>query len=107
MKKMQLNLKVNHPKKYVQAVSGLFINARSPSGLTSREIDMIALLIEHSTSGLITHDTRKIVMEKMGTKRQRFYNMMATLKGKGIVSNGELHRLFTASVIKLNYASDS
>jgi hypothetical protein len=104
---MQLNLKVNHPKKYVRAVSGLFINAKAPSGLTSREIDMISLLVEHSKSGVITQKTREVAMEKMEMKRQSFYNMMATLKGKGVLEDGELNRLFTASAIKINYATDS
>lgn len=103
----QLNLKVDHPKKYVRAISGIFINAKSPSGLTPREINTISLLMEHSEDGVITQLTRASVMEAMEIKAQSFYNIMAILKSKGIVEGRELNRLFTASSLKIKYAPDS
>lgn len=107
MKIMSLRLEVGKAKSYVRAVSGLFINARTPSGLTSKEIEIIALLMEHSKSGIITQNTRKKVMEVMGMKRQSLYNMMTILKSKNVMNDGELNRLFTVGEVNVKYATDS
>ena len=82
---MGLKLKVNSSLDYVRAVSGLFINGKSPSGITSNEIILIAKLIEHSNSGLITFSVRKKVMTDLDIKNQNFYNAMVILRKKGII----------------------
>jgi len=104
---MGLKLTLKNPVSYIRAVSGLFITKESPSGLTSKDIRIIAKLMEYSTSGVITFSARKRTMDDLGLKNQNFYNAMTTLKNKGVVVNEELHRIFTSKNLTINYASDS
>jgi hypothetical protein len=68
---------------------------------------MVSLLIRYSKSGIITQKTRENVMSELKMDRQSFYNKMTTLKGKGVLADGELNRLFTASKVKIDYAPNS
>ena len=104
---MGLKLTVQSPVAYVRAVSGLFITKNNPSGLTSKEIRIIAKLMQHSSSGVVTFATRKRVMDELEIKQQHFYNSMTTLKSKGVLVNEELHRIFTSDSLTINHALDS
>ena len=100
---LRLNLK--RPKEYVRAVSGLFYSKYG--GLTDKEIDILARLLDKCPNGVITQRARDEVIEEMGMKTQNFYNTMSTLKRKRAISGDELHMLFTVGQIKLNYANSS
>jgi len=104
---MALKLTLKSSAGYVRAVSGLFITKNHPSGLTPREIDIIAKLIEHSSSGVVTFAARKKTMEQLDLKPQNFYNAMVILKEKGVMIEQELHRTFTTNAITIKYASNS
>ena len=104
---MGLKLTLKSPVSYVRAVSGLFITKEHPSGLTSKDIKIIAKLIEHSKSGIVTFAARKKTMEELGLKQQNFYNAMTILKGKGVLVDEELHRIFTSDMLTVNYAPNS
>ena len=45
---MGLKLKVNSKKNLVRALSGFFINGKYPHGLTTKEIEILSLLLEKS-----------------------------------------------------------
>jgi hypothetical protein len=104
---MGLKLKVTTSEGYVRAVSGLFITKGNPSGLTKREVEMVAKLMKHSVKGVITSKTRDKVTDEMGWKKQNFYNMVVILKAKGVLIDEELNRIFTAGAINLEYAAKS
>ena len=104
---MGLKLTIKSPAGYVRAVSGLFITKEYPSGLTIREMQIIASLINHSKSGVLTFASRKKTMDELEIKSQHFYNAMVVLKRKGVLVEDELHRIFTSSNLTINYASDS
>jgi hypothetical protein len=104
---MGLKLTLQSPVAYVRAVSGLFITKDHPSGLTSKEVRIIAKLMEHSTKGVITFAARKKTMEELGFKRQNFYNAMTVLKSKGVMVDEEMHRIFTSHILTINYANNS
>lgn len=104
---MGLKLTLQSPVAYVRAVSGLFITKNHPSGLTGKEIKIIAKLMEHSTSGVLTFAARKKTMDELGLKQQNFYNAMTILKSKGVLVDEELHRIFTSTSLNINYASSN
>ena len=104
---MGLKLTLKSPASYVRAVSGLFITKDHPSGLTSKDIKIIAKLMEHSKSGIVTFAARKKTMEELELKQQNFYNAMTILKGKGVLVDEELHRIFTSDMLTVNYAPNS
>jgi len=104
---MGLKLTLKTQASYVRAVSGLFITKDHPSGLTSKDIKIIAKLMEHSKSGIVTFAARKRTMEELGLKQQNFYNAMTILKGKGVLVDEELHRIFTSDTLTVNYAPNS
>jgi len=102
---MGLKLTIKSPVGYVRAVSGLFITKANPSGLTAKEIEIVAKLMEYSSSGIITFPARKKTMDDLELKTQNFYNAMTVLKKKGVVVNEELHRIFTSKNLTVHYAS--
>ncbi len=104
---MGLKLTLQSPVGYIRAVSGLFITKVHPSGLTPREIDIIAKLMQHSVSGIVTFAARKKTMSELDLKPQNFYNAMVILKEKGVMINKELHRTFTTNTITIRYAGNS
>ena len=104
---MGLKLTVHNSVAYVRAVSGLFITKSHPSGLTNKEVRIIAKLIEHSSSGVLTFAARKKTMDELVMKRQAFYNAMTILKAKGVLVNEELHRIFTSDSLTIKNASNS
>jgi len=104
---MGLKLTLQSPVSYVRAVSGLFITKDHPSGLTTKEIRIIAKLMQHSKSGIVTFSARKKTMDELGLKTQNFYNAMTMLKSKGVMINEELHRIFTSPSLTVNYAPNS
>lgn len=101
---LKLNLK--KPKEYVQAVSGLFHSVKH-GGLTSKEIEILARLLDKCPDGVISKRAREGVANELGMKIQNFYNTMSSLKKKRAISGDELHMLFTVRSIKLNYANSS
>ena len=104
---MGLKLTLQSPVAYVRAVSGLFITKDHPSGLTGKEVRIIAKLMEHSTKGVVTFAARKKTMEELGLKTQNFYNAMTILKGKGVLIDEEMHKIFTSTSLTVNYALSS
>ena len=104
---MGLKLTVKNPAAYVKAASGLFITKSHPSGLTNKEIRIIAKLIEHASSGVLTFAARKKTMDELVMKRQAFYNAMTILKAKGVLVDEELHRIFTSDSLTIKNASNS
>ncbi len=101
---MGLKLTVQSPVAYVRAVSGLFITKNHPSGLTGKEIKIVAKLMEHSPSGIVTFAARKRTMDELELKEQNFYNVMTILKKKGVIVGEELHRIFRTDQLSVNYA---
>ncbi len=104
---MGLKLTLQSPVGYIRAVSGLFITKKYPSGLTPREIDIVAKLMEHSSAGTVTFAARKKTMTELEMKPQNFYNAMVILKEKGVMIEQELHRTFTTNAITIKYAGNS
>ncbi len=92
------------PRAYVQAVSGLYLTRKKYAGLTSKQKDIIAKLIEHSDNGVITVTTRREVMKQLGLKPQNFYNAMVDLKSKQAIIGNELHKIFTSNMITIKNA---
>ena len=101
---MGLKLTISNPLAYVKAVSGLFVTKKRHAGLTSKEMAILAKLMEHTNSGIITMDARKAVIKELGLKPQNFYNAMVDLKGKQAVSGDELHAIFTSDTITIRNA---
>ena len=101
---MGLKLTISNPLAYVKAVSGLFVTKKRHAGLTSKEMIVIAKLMEHTDSGMITKEARKTTMKELGLKHQNFYNTMVDLKEKQAISGNELHSVFTSSTITIRNA---
>lgn len=101
---MGLTLTITSPRAYVKAVSGLFISPKYPMGLTIKEIDILARLMEHSPQGALTQKVRNKVMEDLNFTPQNFWNTMTSLRKKKAISRDELHKIFTAKTIKIHYA---
>lgn len=97
----KLNLRLNSSKAYVRAVSGLFITPKNAAGLTPKEQEMLALLMDHSHDGYISQRTRKIVRETLGMEEQLFYNRMSKLKKKQAIIGEELHSIFKSTNINI------
>jgi DNA-binding MarR family transcriptional regulator len=104
---MGLKLTLKSPRDYVVAISGLFVNSRYPNGLTLKEIEIIAALMQHSRQGIITTTVRRKIMKELDLKPQAFYNTMSSLKLKQVIDGEELHRLFTNTDISLHYANSN
>lgn len=103
---MSLKLNLRTPRAYVQAVSGLFISPKNPNGLTPKEMDVLACLMEYSRHGVITHSARTKSMEKLKFKDQNFYNAMSSLKTKRAVDGEELHPVFIVKSLSVDYANN-
>jgi hypothetical protein len=101
---MGLKLTISNPLAYVKAVSGLFVTKKRHAGLTSKEMQVIAKLIEHSEAGVITMSTRKKAIKELALKPQNFYNAMVDLKAKQAISGDELHAIFTSDTITIRNA---
>ena len=104
---MGLKLTINSPRAYVTAVSGLFISPKHPMGLTIKEQDIIAAIMDHSPEGFISEKVRAKVMEDLDFTRQNFYNTMTKLRAKKAISRDELHKIFTTKSITINHAVGS
>ena len=101
---MGLKLTISNPLAYVKAVSGLFVTKKRHAGLTSKEMTILAKLMEHTSSGLITMTARKATIKDLGLKPQNFYNAMVDLKGKQAIVGDELHSIFTSDTITIRNA---
>ena len=101
---MGLKLTISNPLAYVKAVSGLFVTKKRHAGLTSKEMTILAKLMEHTSSGMITMKARKKVIKELGLKPQNFYNAMVDLKAKQAISGDELHSIFTSDTITIRNA---
>ena len=87
---MEKVLSVDKAIDFVTAVSGVFITPSSPSGLTIREREVIAALLEQTGGVPINPRINKELWQKfktsVGLKTQSMSNMMRVLKQKRVVS---------------------
>jgi len=104
---MGLTLTIKSSREYAKAISGLFISKKNPSGLTSKEIEIVAKLMEHCKQGIITSSARQASMEELKMKKQNFYNAMSVLKGKQVITGEELNKVFTTDTIRINNANSN
>lgn len=88
---MQKELTVNNAFAFVTAVSGVFITPGNPSGLTSRERQVVATLLDMANDAGEIHPRMekqlwKEFKERVNLRTQSMSNMMRVLKEKKAVS---------------------
>jgi len=86
---MQKELIVTKAYAYVTAISGVFITAANPSGLTVREREVVAVLLDLIDDEKINPRIQKvkwqIFKKAVNLKTQSMSNMMRVLKNKKAV----------------------
>ncbi len=105
---MALILEVDNPIKYIRALSGLFINSKSPEGLTPKEMQLVSLIMTCSKNGkgIMNKDTKQKVMEESGLKKQSFYNAMSSLRKKGALIGNSLNKVLISSQITIKHINE-
>lgn len=87
---MKKVLTVNRSIDFVTAVSGIFITPGNPSGLTSREREVVASLLSIIDGGTINPRIQKALWkqfkESVNLRTQSMSNMMRVLKEKKVVN---------------------
>ena len=83
-------LSVNSAFAFVTAVSGVFITLDNPSGLTKREREVVAALLDIINDGTINPRIQKKLWqqfkETVNLRTQSMSNMMGALKDKRVVN---------------------
>lgn len=87
---MKKELEVTNAFHFVTAVSGVFITTGNPNGLTFRERQVTAVLLELLDGGTINPRIQKDLWQEfkkaVNLKTQAMSNMMNTLKQKKVVT---------------------
>ena len=87
---MKKTLTVSKAIDFVTAVSGVFITPDNPSGLTSRERQVVSVLLEIIDGGTINPRIQKALWkqfkEAVNLRTQSMSNMMRVLKEKKVVN---------------------
>ena len=87
---MERTLSVTTAFDFVTAVSGVFITSDNPSGLTRREREVVAALLDIIDAGTINPRIQKKLWqqfkETVNLRTQSMSNMMRVLKDKKVVS---------------------
>jgi hypothetical protein len=86
-----------HDIPYVRSLSGIFISKDNPTGITEREVLLLArireLFREHRTETLNT-EIRKKLRVGFGIKEQSLHNVISTLKKKKLITGeNQLHKI--------------
>lgn len=96
---------------FVKAISGVFITKESPNGITNKEINLMAALLELYSSRevrTITTEDRVLLSNQLNQTVQVTTNYLNTLKKKGLL-NEEFapHPIFYLTKITIDYGQNN